>query len=110
MALPSELVLVNSILSRAREGKLSWEELSTSGFVTRVGQTLIVVDRVRGDPPTLRVTDSSGKILEEIKISPVSQSAPEMATLLFEIYELARRQALRVDEALSDLQRMLDKL
>lgn len=106
MALPSETVLLTSILSRTQEEKLAWEELSSSGFVTRVGQTLIVIDRARGDPPNLRVTDTSGRILEEIK-APLGS---ETASFLSEIYELARRQALRVDEALSDLQRMLDKL
>jgi hypothetical protein len=107
MAVPSELV--NTILARTREGKLSWEELSSSGFLTRVGQTMIVIDRSRSDGvPYLRITDESGKVLETIEFPVVSDDSVE--ELLSILYELARRQALRVDETLSDLQRSLDRL
>jgi hypothetical protein len=59
--------LVTTILTRTREGKLSWEELSSTGFLTRVGYTMIVVDRGRPDAsPTMRITDETGKVLEVI--------------------------------------------
>jgi len=107
MAVPSELV--NTISVRTREGKLSWEELSSSGFLTRVGQTMIVIDRSGSDGmPYLRITDESGKVLETIKFPVLSDDSRE--ELLSPLYELARRQALRVDETLSDLQRSLDRL
>ena len=107
MAVPSELV--NTVLARTREGKLIWEELSLSGFLTRVGQTMIIIDRPRGDmPPSMRITDDSGKILENIGPPVFNEDASK--ELLSELYELARRQALRVDETLSDLQRSLDRL
>lgn len=110
MAVPSELV--NTILARTREGKLGWEELSLTGFLTRVGQTMIIIDRPRADRlPSMRITDESGKVLETIE-PPVYPDATQALPidLLSELYELARRQALRVDEALSDLKRRLDKL
>ncbi|MGH6681401.1 MAG: hypothetical protein ACREDL_21270 [Bradyrhizobium sp.] len=103
---------MNTILARTREGKLSWEELSLTGFLTRVGQTMITIDRPRGDkPPSMRIADESGKIIETIE-SPVYSDAPQALPieLLSELYELARRQALRVDETLSDLKRSLDRL
>jgi hypothetical protein len=107
---PSELV--NTILARTREGKLSWEELSQTGFLTRVGQTMIIIGRQRNnDLLHLRITDQSGKILETI-FSPVYPKEMTLTTteLLSELYELARRQALKVDETLSDLKRSLDRL
>jgi hypothetical protein len=107
MALPSELV--NTILARTREGKLTWEELSLAGFLTRVGQTMIIIDRPRGDRlPSMRITDESGKVLETIEPPVYTDDAP--TELLSDLYELARRQALRVDETLSDLKRSLDRL
>ena len=109
MADPSELV--STILTRTREGKLNWEELSQTGFLTRVGQTLIIIDHPRGEEwPTMRITDESGKSLEVIRGPIVSGEGLGTAELLSEIHELARRQALRVDETLSDLKRSLDKL
>lgn len=97
--------LVNTILVRTREGKLTWEELSLTGFLTRVGQTMIIIDRPAGRGVTLRITDESGKAIETVN-SPVFQTDE----FLSEIYELARRQALNVDETLSDLKRRLDNL
>jgi hypothetical protein len=104
--------LVNTILARTREGKLTWAELSVSSFLTRVEQIMIVIDRPRSDrPPSIRITDESGKVLELIE-GPIFAGGGLVGTveLLSELYELARRQALRVDETLSDLKRRLDKL
>ena len=104
--------LVSTILIRTQEGKLSWEELSSTGFLTHVGQTMIIIDRSRGErPPSMRITDESGKLLEIIE-GPVFAGGGILGTmdLLSELYELARRQALRVDETLSDLKRSLDRL
>jgi len=70
---------------------------------------MIVIDRSRSDGvPYLRITDESGKVLETIEFPVVSDDSVE--ELLSILYELARRQALRVDETLSDLQRSLDRL
>lgn len=103
MAVPSELV--NTILVRTREGKLAWEELSLAGFLARVGQTIIIIDRSPGGHITLRITDEMGKIIETVDHSPFTTDES-----LIEIYELARRQALKVDETLSELKRRLDTL
>jgi hypothetical protein len=103
--------LVNTILERTREGKLTWEELSLSGFLTRVGQTMIIIDRPRGNElPSIRITDESGKLLEIIEGPVLAGSGLGSKELLSEVYELARRQALRVDETLLDLKRSLDRL
>jgi hypothetical protein len=109
MADPSELV--STILTRSREGKLTWEELSQTGFLTRVGQTVIIIDRPRGEEwPSIRITDEFGKSLEVIRGPIVLGEGLGTTEFLSEIYELARRQALRVDETLSNLKRSLDKL
>jgi len=103
MAVSSELV--DTILARTREGKLTWEELSLTGFLVRVGQTMIIIDRSRGGQITLRITDEAGKTIEAVDQQPFIGDQP-----LTEIYELARRQVLKVDETLSDLKRKLDTL
>ncbi|MGA8758992.1 MAG: hypothetical protein WB611_22305, partial [Stellaceae bacterium] len=58
--------------------------------------------------PFMRITDEVGKVLEVIE-APIS-NPDESTELLSVLYELARRQALKVDETLSDLKRSLDKL
>ena len=105
MAIPSELV--NSILARTSERKLFWQELSSTGFLTHVGETMIIVDQMRGGILYLRIADPSGKVIEEVT---ASQNETQLGGLLSDLYESARRQALRVDETLSDLKRNLDKL
>lgn len=105
MADPSELV--STILARTHEGKLSWEELSLTSFLTRVGETMIIIDQVRGGP-AIRITDETGKVLETIASPVYSQNGNK--ELLSELYELARRQALRVEDTLSNLKRSLDRL
>lgn len=105
MAVSSELV--NTILMRTREGKLGWEELSMTGFLARVGQTMIVADRSRSGDLTLKITDENGKVLESIGSAKAEFHLEES---LEEIYELARRQALRVDDVLSELKHRLDRL
>ncbi len=103
--------LVNTILARTREGKLSWDELSLTGFLTRVGDIGIIIDRARGvKSPSMRITDETGKVLEVIDGPIYSGEGLGSVNLLSELYELARRQALNVDETLSDLQRKLDRL
>ena len=100
--------LVSTILARTREGKLSWEELSATGFLARVGQTLMIVERQRSyGPASLRITDEAGKLLETIE-GPIYAGGPK--EISSELYDLARRQALKVDETLSDLKRNLEKL
>lgn len=84
--------LVNTILARTREGKLSWEELSLTGFLTRVGDIGIIIDRARGvDSPSMRITDETGKVLEVINGPIFGGEGLGSFNLLSELYELARR-------------------
>jgi len=66
------------------------------GFLTRVGQTIIIIERPRGETfPSMRITDESGKVLETVGGPVWGEDGTEF---LSELYELARRQALKVDE------------
>jgi hypothetical protein len=103
MAVAAELP--ETILTKTREGKLDWERLSSGGFVARIANAALAVDRIRntGDI-TLRITNEEGLVVETFS----SQDRPD--SLLEDLYELARRQALRVDETLSNIKRSLDAL
>ena len=99
--------LATSVLQRTRDGKLTWNELSSASYVATVGEDSIIIARVSGPFYTMRFVNPQGTEID--KISPNVLNSEENSTL-GEIYELARRQALKVDETLLNLKRMLDRL
>jgi hypothetical protein len=67
----------------------------------------IVIDRGKTGGYALRITNERGTVIE----TAVSESIAEFSTTaLQEIYELARRQALRVNETLLDIKKTLERL
>lgn len=60
MAVPSELIKI--ILERTREQKLSWTELSSTGFIAQIGQNSIAIDFLARGRYTLSITDAQGTI------------------------------------------------
>ena len=104
MALPKELIEI--ILNRVRERKLSWAELSDTGFITKIGPNSITIDFTNRGKYLLTVTDDHGTILERTD----AHEWDAQAGLLKEIYELARRQALQIDDVLVTLKRNLQEL
>jgi len=105
MALPQELIA--TILERTRESKLSWSELSSTGFTAPIKPNSLIIDRTvdrRGDVTyVLRITNEVGTVLESEE-DYLSNGA------IAQIYELARRQALRVDEMLANVKNALENL
>lgn len=102
MAVPAELIEV--ILERTREHKLPWRELSNTGFIAQIGQNLITIDFLARGRYTLSITDERGTTLERAETDEWNLSR------LQEIYEMARRQALQIDDALISLKRKLEEL
>ncbi|HEY3909704.1 MAG TPA: hypothetical protein VGM07_07420 [Stellaceae bacterium] len=102
MAISKDLVEV--ILERTREWKLQWSELSRNGFTSEIAAHSITIDLIGPGQYTLTIADERGNVLERVEASARSVDA------LWEIYNLARRQALRVDDALLTLRRKLEEL
>lgn len=108
MAIPTELIA--TILERTVERKLSWSELSNTGFTAPIMPNSLIIDQTvdrRGSVEyVLRIVNEQGTVLEattegedDLLPGPVQQ-----------IYEMARRQALRVDETLAHIKNALEKL
>lgn len=101
--------LVTAILEKTRAGKLKWAETAEEEvFIASVGgNTTLKVWRYEsgGSPPyyqcTLSLLDENGKILLE-------SSEPD--AMLDELFTLARRIALKVDERVDKLMETLQKL
>jgi hypothetical protein len=98
--------LADSILQRTRDGKLSWAELSQTSYVATIGEDSIIIERRTPSLYTLRFVNKQGTEID--KIMPDRPS--EENKMLEEIYSLARRQALRVDQTLLNIKQMLDRL
>ena len=100
--------LAESVLEKTREGKLTWTELSATGYHSNIGPNSITIDQfiggIGGGTFALRFTNDKGTVIQTI------HSSPETHAKLKEIYALARRQALRVDETLLTIKRALDSL
>lgn len=107
MTIPPELI--GTILERTRERKLSWRELSSAGFEAHLKPNSLIIDRTtdrRGSAEyVLSIANQIGTVLDA-----VSESEQLPAGSVQQIYELARRQALRVDETLVNIKDALEKL
>src|SRR5205807_6830201 len=99
--------LIARLHDRTKEGKISWERTVDEGvFRATFGATSLSL--VPGktsdgwgnyDPTTLlRIFNDEGSVIEEISSETVGQRA--LADLMQELYELARRQAMGVDQIL----------
>jgi hypothetical protein len=106
MAIPAELI--GTILERTRERKLSWSELSSTGFTAPIMPNSLIIDQTtdrRGNfEYVLRIANEQGTVLDTTS-EDLGWDGP-----LQQIYELARRQALRVDETLVNIKDALEKL
>jgi hypothetical protein len=108
MAIPADLI--GAILERTREGKLSWSELSSTGFTAPIMPNSLIIDQTtdrRGNVEyVLRIANQQGTVLEA-----ASEGEDELLPgPVQKIYEMARRQALRVEETLVDIKDALGKL
>ena len=99
--------LANSVLEKTREGKLNWKEFFPDSYETSISNYSIIIER-KGDVYTMRLANRAGVEIE--RVSPSGLGGVGVREMLSEIYELARRQALRVDETLLLVKRALDSL
>jgi len=98
--------LVTAILEKTRAGKLKWEETADEEvFIASVGgNTTLKVSRdasSRYYQSALSLLDENGKVI-------LVSSEPE--SMLDELFTLARRIALKVDERVDRLMETLQKL
>jgi hypothetical protein len=94
--------LVERLKRLSAEGKVDWEETADEDtFQAAVSKFVVTVSRIgpRSDPSyRITIRDQTGKVIEEA----TAYSGQEWGQLS-DIHDLARRRALHVDEALSEL-------
>ena len=94
--------LLSTIHQRTVEGKIEWSSLSNTGFIAQIGDNAITLDRT-GPEIVLRITNDENTVIES------SSSLRRADSIIEQIYEIARRKALKIDETLSSLNSPLTK-
>jgi hypothetical protein len=113
MAFQEQVVkLVERLTSLSAEGKVEWEETADEDtFQAAISKFVVTVGKAGSDVDSdyhLRILDQAGKVIEQATVSRYlpqferSYVNPEWADL-HDLHEYARRRALHVEEALSDL-------
>jgi hypothetical protein len=102
--------LVFKLLELSQMDKVDWQETADEkAFLASVSKFVVTIGKEDFDPRPdylLRVADQTGKTLEDARVSRREPYYTELESL----YELARRRALHVDEALSDLLSSLENI
>jgi hypothetical protein len=102
----SLLELLPSLIEKSKEGKIAWEQLSANSFTAKLGN--LDVDILQnGSDTLLRVRNDDGSVLDAV--SYLNTPTPT-DKLIKEVYALARRVSMRVDEKIEGLKNILDQL
>jgi len=105
--------IIQKLLDRTKEGKVLWEE-ATRGFKAAVGLfTFRVFSSDEGGDTTVRLTmrDDHDSEIFEVTLTddpPTIARYRQAVTNMKELYELARRKALNVEEKLGAVSSLLD--
>ena len=119
MEIGKELEVFESVFEKTGEGSLKWEATyNPQKFVTSVGGTysFALIWPEDYDSPWLEMRDTEDRVLVTIKKFDDRLDPPEakknkpFSENLIALFELARRQALKVDESLGQALNSLKKL
>jgi hypothetical protein len=99
--------IANIVYEKTKAGEILWEKTSEDGaFQTSLPKYSIIAFRPRGgEYPLLRLFNERGELLEEF--SPIRAIRAHFLDKLIELYDMVRRKALGVDEALDDILKVL---
>jgi hypothetical protein len=104
--------IMSILLEKSREGKVNWQRTSARGmFAVYLEKFSILLsweeeDQFSAAHWTIHVLDKNGNTMELMTVN----RADEDWSMTGELYELARRKAHKVDEAIADMKRELEEL
>ena len=115
--------IIKKLLEKTRQGKVVWEQASSSGFQCTLASGdadsfffTISDSPLAYSPPveafTLRMSDRSGHTIFAATSNdlPTSPEEEEASKMIEEIYDLARRQALKIEQKLVLASTLLDRV
>ena len=99
--------LLDLTLSRTQIGQLNWQDTpDNDSFETHFSANSLVISKIGNDRFTFGVIDSGGRQLESIESihgDPWDDAVLQFNQKLLDLFVMARRQALRIDENLEEL-------
>lgn len=116
--------LINSIFKKTRDGSMSWEEtdeddvfqVSFPDYSLRISRVPTRSQDPDGEDIILRIYNNEGKLIDEVDDAMIYQYDPERRfsglssyQAMYEIYNIARRQALGVEQALDSLLNLIEE-
>jgi len=113
--------VIKKLLEKTRQRKVDWEQAYSSAFRCALPGcsepfyfTISYAAGSNFDPQafTLRMSDQAENVIFEASTNdlPTSSAEEEVSQMIEEIYDLARRQALRVEHKLEQVSSLLDQV
>jgi hypothetical protein len=98
--------LVKSVLEKTTSGRVKWEELTDSVYITYLSKSAVAIRQV-GEDITMDIMDDNGNLADsftdvDLKDVAMAEGAASYETMK-ELLAMARRAAKGVDKLLDDL-------
>jgi len=105
--------IVMKLLEKSEQGRLNWER-GMGGFFCKIERQYTFASTETDDGYELTMVDSAGDVIFSITgeraIVYDDPKKEELFNMLRDIYELARKKALNVDEKIATATGLLDKI
>jgi hypothetical protein len=103
--------LVDKLIDLSGQGKVSWEETADENtFLTSVGNFVVSIAKPEASVFTLTISDQAGRTLDETRDHVNDFYTSPDYSRVSTLHELARRRALNVDAALTEMLSSLEQI
>jgi len=106
--------IVTKLLEKSREGRLNWEKDPLGQFACRIEGEYVFTSKTTEDGYGLTMEDSEGNVIFSITAEQdvvfAEPKQEELFNMLRDIYQLARKKALNVDEKIATAAGLLDRV
>lgn len=115
---PSEYKnIIEKLLEKTRQKRVDWEQAFSRSFRSTVGSGdgssfSFTISRSDDEALSLRMSDESHNTIFVVTANdlPTSREEEEVSQMIEDLYELARRQALKVEQKLELASSLLDRV
>ena len=99
--------LLPQLIEKTEQNKLKWEPFANDRYGANLDNLRLVIWETVARGPEMLLNDNEGHELSRLSRTLLPADAGQQ---LQDLFDMARRKALRVDEALSTLKDKLDRL
>lgn len=108
---------MNALSNQTKEQKITWKQTETeTSFSISFPQYSVFISSVELEDPfsreyteyILKITNENGEIVEEVDSDDLANHIEDAWQKMKEMYEMARRQAMGVEQALDSILEIID--